>query len=753
MANISLRGVKTHNLKIDSLDLPRNELIAVGGVSGSGKSSLVRDVIYASIQREFLATLGSFASRNMPRLQRPNVDMVRGLSYGLHISQSPMHRNPRSTVGTITDIYSYVRLMFARLGEPVHDAACFSFNNAQGACEVCKGLGERRVPTPKKLIDFDLSLADGAIRHRAWKVGGRLWNIVRASEFFDIDKPIRSFSDRELNLLLYGEAQTITNEQPGYVQNFRYEGIISRLEKRAADKRDLTAITYDGEFFEIGLCQACGGSRLNARARDVRIGSYGIADLLTCDISELPAILEDIRGHYDSAADLIDLLMSMVDALCSLSLGYLTLLRGSDTLSGGEAQRVKLARVLSGTFCETIYALDEPSIGLHPKNVEQLIDLFQRMVGMLNTVIVIEHDAALISAADYIVELGPGAGHRGGEVVFSGSKEELWRSNTTLARALKPRRLSESMTKPRPDNKLLSIRVPNRNNLKVNEVRFMSGALNSICGVSGSGKSSLVSVIAEQWPDVVVVDQAPVGSNPRSVVASYIKVLDRMREIFANETGHKPSEFSFNGPGACEKCSGLGYIRLDMHFLGDVEWVCERCNGSRYEARISALKVGGRSIADILALSVADTDNVFDDEKINRGFQLLHMVGLEYLTLGQSLKTLSGGERQRLKIIRQLGKSGAVIVMDEPSRGLHANDVEKLASVLRHLCNQGNTVIIVEHDMQLVAMSDWCVELGPGGGKNGGRLIAEGRPESLLSNEHSPSAPFLAPYLGGHRVT
>jgi len=741
--NIDVIGAEENNLKHLDISLPRNELIVFTGVSGSGKSSLVFDTIYAAAQAELLETLSTYARQSMPRITSPRVERITGLSPAVAIQQRPLSKSPRSTVGTATDIYSFVRLLFSRIGLPILSASDFSFNTPSGACEVCSGLGMALQINRDALIDWNLSLNQGAIRHRTWKVGSRYWNIIKAVGLFDMDKPISRYSVKELASLLTQPPYQYQNKVPGFVQSFSYEGIASRILKRATDSRG--GKEYDEQFLLEGPCEACGGSRLNARARQVKVGEKRIVDLLSLDLVRFRVFLEQLEGEI--ARTIAEPTIKRLRQLEEVGLGYLSLNRSTDTLSGGEAQRIKLARQLGSVFTEMIYVLDEPTQGLHSSDVDMIAKLLRQLAAHENSVLVVEHDRSIMKIADLIVELGPGAGKRGGEIVGIASPSAFAQLNTPTGQLLADH---EFVPVPRRRRALKrSIRIENAHlhNLADIDVLFYWGVLNCVTGVSGSGKSSLVSEFMRTNPDAVLIDQGGVGSSSRSIVATYVGAFDGIRSEFARETGRDPALFAFNSDGACPQCQGLGFIPFEMHFLGDIRQFCDACAGKRYSEEALKYRYRGRNISEVLHLTIEEAVNVFERPDVRERLGLLNDVGLGYLEVGQALGELSGGERQRLKIAEKLSSKGHIYILDEPTRGLHAADVAVLLQVLNRLIESGNTLVVVEHDLDVIKTADWIVDLGPGGGSVGGKVVASGTPEQVAAVSKSLTGAALRPKL------
>jgi excinuclease UvrABC ATPase subunit len=660
------------------------------------------------------------------------------------IDQSPLGRNPRSTLGTITDIYSYVRLLFSRMGTPSLDAADFSYNTPKGACEACAGLGTGYEPLLDQLFDFERSLADGAIQHRKWKVGGRYWNIIRTIGLFDFEKPLKQFSAEEINALLYAEPRSYQTRAPGFIQDFKFEGIATRLIRKKGDRRGLDS-RYDEAFFAVGPCPVCKGSRLNARARAVRLNGLSILAVLSMEVSDLHELIDELDGAVANEAK--PLLLKRLRNLVDLGLGYLTLNRSISTLSGGEAQRVKLARQLGSSLTELIYIMDEPTLGLHMRDVDNLIRVFKGLVSRSNTVLTVEHNRLVMLAADHIVDIGPKAGIQGGEIVGQGSLEEIMRRGTPTGRFLSGVERIERRPIARNDA-YFEIVGARRNNLRDLNVRIPKGILVSITGVSGSGKSSLMEELIAAYPRVVLIDQSPIGKNPRGTAATYCGAFDEIRALFASQNNVSVSLFSFNSDGACSECKGLGHVTMDMHFLGDLREPCGACKGRRYREDVLSYRYKGKHISEVLELTADQAYALFcDSPRVTKCLRMLIDVGLDYLTLGQPLSTLSGGENQRLKLAAYLSKRGRAYVLDEPTKGLHFHDIEVLLTTISALVQRKNSVIVVEHNMEIIRNSDWVIDLGPEGGKEGGQLLFEGTPAEL-SVQSSYTGSYLKSYAG-----
>jgi len=751
--HIHITGARENNLKNLSLSLPRNQLIVFTGVSGSGKSSLAFDTIFAEAQNEFVESLSSFARKYLEKSRRPDVDQIVGLSPALLINQRPLGRSPRSTVGTVTELYTLLRLLFSRVGTPRLSAGEFSFNTPSGSCPRCKGLGNELTVDVDALIDWDLTLADGAIRHRSTKVGSRYWNIIAATKYFDMHKPLRDFTQEELDLLLYSPPIVYKNEEPGFVQRFSYEGIASRLFRRQADDRGLDIREEDAMYLTSSVCSVCHGARLNANALAVRIAGHSIVEYSTIPLSKLADQLHTIEDP--AAVPIIAAMTRSLTALLELGVDYLSLNRSVDTLSGGEAQRIKLARQLGSSLTELIYVLDEPTAGLHAREVEHLVDILIQIRSKPNTVIVVEHDEVVYRNADYLVELGPGAGKSGGTIVAQGTPEEIIKNRESITGAYLSGKLAIPVKAQRRQARgHIVLRHVKRNNLKNLDVDIPTGILVCLSGVSGSGKSSLVDELVRLHPEIIIVDQSPVGKSSRSIPVTYVGVFDLIRQEFAQAVGQDPSLFTFNGSGACPTCHGLGFEEVDMHFLEDIRLICEDCKGQRYNPKALAYRYQNRTIAEILDMTVTEAIPFFSNPKIKAQLGALDEVGLGYLQMGQPLDTLSGGESQRVKLCSYLTKRGNFYVLDEPTRGLHAADVQRLLGMLDRLVATGNSVLIVEHNLDMIRNADWLIDLGPEGGELGGEVVAVGTPEHIAQVPTSYTGRYLKEKLpaAAHQV-
>lgn len=727
---IKIVGAKENNLKNIALEIDKHKFNVVTGVSGSGKSSLIFDCIYAMAQTSFYETLSTYVVKNLPKINKPNVEKISNLSPCVLVEQRKLGTNPRSTVGTYTEIYTYLRLLYSRIGYPIYDSSYFSFNTSKGACGKCGGLGVELIVDLSKLIDFDLSLNEGAIKHRTWKVDSRYFNIQKSTGYFDMNKKIKNYSKEELDLLLYKEPTTFMNQNEGFVQNWSYEGIVSRLLKRQSDSRGLQINDYDREFFKEDKCSKCDGSRLNENALKVLVQGKSLRNLLNMEIVDLYDFIltiEDIE-----ASEIISKMKKDLKNLIDLGIGYLTLNRSVGTLSGGEAQKIKLAKSMNNTLNELIYIMDEPSLGFHSRDVNKIIKSIKNIVDNNNTVIVVEHNREIISSSDNIIDIGPESGTNGGEVVYNGNiKGILEDTKSITGRYLKNKKVLSDVSKEIKE--FYEVKGININNITNLDIKIPLNMLTCITGVSGSGKSSLIRYLIQNDHRLIKIGKENIGLNSRSNVATYTKVFDIIRDIFSKENKVKSSEFSFNSTGACPNCNGTGIIKMDMHFLGDVKQVCEICHGRRYKEEVLKYLYKGKNINDVLEMTVDESLNFFDNKEIRERLEILKNVGLEYLKLGQTLDTLSGGEVQRVNMSKYLIKKGNIYIFDEPTQGLHLRDIEVLKNVMKRMLDNGNTIIVIEHNLDFIMDSDYIIDMGPDAGKNGGKIVYEGYLKNIIN--------------------
>ncbi len=774
-ALIRVHGARENNLKNVSIEIPKRRLTVFTGVSGSGKSSLVFATIAAESQRLINETYSAFVQGFMPTLDRPDVDLLEGLTTAIIVDQERMGGNPRSTVGTATDANAMLRILFSRLGQPhIGSPQAFSFNTPSvhgagsitvekagakaekktftvtgGMCPRCEGRGTVSDVDLAELFDETKSLADGAITVPGYTPGGWNYRLYASSGFYDPTKPIRDFSAKERHDFLYREATRMKIEGI----NMTYEGLVPRIQGSYLSKDQESLQPHIRAFVDravtFAACPACGGSRLAEGARSSRIRGLNIADACAMQISDLAGWIRDL--DEPSVAPLLAALRHLLDSFVEIGLGYLSLERSSGTLSGGEAQRVKMIRHIGSSLTDVTYVFDEPTTGLHPHDVQRMNGLLRQLRDKGNTVLVVEHEPEVIVTADHVIDLGPGAGTEGGTVCFEGTVEGLRASDTLTGRhlgyraALKPKTRTAAGT--------VEIRHASQHNLRDVSVDVPIGVLCVVTGVAGSGKSSLIHGSMPRAAGVVAIDQAPIKGSRRSNPATYTGLLDPIRNAFAKANGVKAALFSANSEGACQVCNGNGVIYTELGFMETVESVCEECQGKRFQASVLEYRLDGRDISEVLAMSVGEALEFFGAGAARTPAAtaiLARMadVGLGYLLLGQPLTTLSGGERQRLKLAIQMGADGGIYVLDEPTSGLHLADVDHLLALLDRLVDGGKSVIVIEHNLAVMAHADWIIDLGPGAGHDGGRIVFEGTPSELVAARSTLTGEHLAAYVG-----
>lgn len=743
--NLVIENARTHNLKHISLEVPKEQLVVFTGVSGSGKSSLVFDTIYTEAQRQLIETFSSFARSRLPKLSKPPVDEIRNLSTAIVIDQKRMGTTMRSTVGTATEIYTYLRLLFSRCGDRfIGPSFVFGFNHPSGMCPDCKGLGKRIMIDTDRLIDMDKTLREGAIDHPDHKVGGWNWREMMSVGLFDVDKRIADFPDAEYQDLLYAEGIPIEKKHGAGVYMKNYEGIARKLERlhlnKAQDQLSEERKTAFEKYFVYSDCDSCCGTRINEAARSVLVQGKSIPDLVNLELTEFVEFLSAVEGK--TAAPMVDKMRTMTQHMIDIGVGYLSLNRSVASLSGGESQRVKMARQLDCDLTGLMYVMDEPSVGLHPKDINRLILLLRKLRDRGNTVYVVEHDRDIISAADHIVDVGPAAGREGGEIIFNGAFKEFAGSGSITAHHLGGS--ADLKAEPKRSGEFLMVNNACLNNLKNVSVWIPAGVFTCITGVAGSGKSSLIEEFLKTRRDAIVIDQSPAGRSTRSNPATYIGVFTDIRKELAASAGVDASLFSFNSKGACPECKGIGTIAYEMHFLDEVKVVCEECKGKRYTEEVLQISYRGRNISEILETTIDELAGFFDAPKIRKKLNVLVEVGLGYLEIGQALSTLSGGEAQRIKLASELHKKGNIYVMDEPSTGLHMADIKRLLGIIDNLVRKNNTVIVIEHNTDIIRQADWIIDMGPDGGSRGGEVLFEGLPQDLLKQRIGYTGPVLA---------
>ncbi len=758
--DIIVRGARENNLRDVELRIPFGKITVFTGVSGSGKSSLVFDTIAAESQRQLNETMPAFVRNRLPQLGKPDVDELANLSVSVVIDQRRFGGNARSTVGTATDLAPLLRLIYSRIGEPhVGYSNVFSFNQPAGMCPSCQGLGVVDDIDVEALIDRSRSLNDGALTFPTFAVGSAYWKRYAYSGLFDNDRPLSRWPRKLLDELLYAEPRRLEHAPSNWYSSSEYEGVLPRFRRLylsgTTASADKIKRRYRQEFDRVVTtkpCPECAGGRLRREVLECRIGGRNIADTSRLPVEEL---LDFIRSIDDrSVAPVLESLITGLDHLIEIGLGYLSLDRVSATLSGGEAQRVKLVRHLGSSLTRLTYILDEPSTGLHPADVHRLIELLVRLRDKGNTVLVVEHDPDLIALADHVVDLGPEAGDRGGEVVFQGTRRGLSRSATATGRYL--RQTPRLRDQPRPASGTLArIRGAERNNLAQVDLDLPAGILTVLTGVAGSGKSSLLDCVLEACPELRLVDQSGITGSRRSMPVTFLGVLDPLRRAFARANGVGVEWFSPSSAGRCPVCCGTGVITTELAFMDDVDLPCDACGGSKFNDTALSYRLEGRTIADVLATTAEAAAELFRDEtapELVDAVGRMHRCGIGYLTLGQSLATLSGGERQRLKLARELAEPGSTYAFDEPTTGLHGRDVAGLLQLFDELVDEGSSLLIIEHNLDVVAHADWIIDIGPGAGRAGGKITFEGLPGALLRVRGNATATHLARWLDGSRT-
>ena len=742
---IRIRGARENNLKDVSLEIPKRAITIVTGVSGSGKSSIVFDTLVAEAQRQQYENFSMFVRTFLPRYPQPDADAIENLNMAVVVDQHRLGGGAHSTVGTVTDIYTLLRLLFSRCGKPyVGGASCFSFNDPQGMCPDCEGRGERLGFKLDAMIDMDRSLNEGAIQTPFLAKWEPL--AFARSGFFDNDKKLRDFTPEEMKLLLHGldRKDELKKDHEIYGAHGFYEGLLEKLDRRYI-RRDLSqlserTVNQITPYMTQQPCATCQGTRLSQAALACRIGGRNIAEMAAMGVGELQELVSGL--DEPAAGPILETLQERLRALVDIGLDYLSLDRQTDTLSGGESQRVKMVKQLNSSLVEVMYVFDEPSVGLHPRDVHRLNDLLIKLRDKGNTVIVVEHDPDVIRIADHVIDVGPRAGSSGGHIVFEGTYEGLLRADTVTGHHLV--RSVPLKATVRPPTGQLPIRNARANNLKGVNVDIPMGVLTVVTGVAGSGKSSLIhQSFLPAYPDAVVIDQSAVGANSRSTPATYTGLMDDLRKAFAKANQVDAGLFSFNSKGACETCNGLGVVYVDLAFMESVKMPCEACEGRRFKDDVLAHTLDGQSISDVLAMTVDEALLHFKQREIVRKLEAMHDVGLGYLTLGQPVSTLSGGECQRIKLASELHKKGSLYVMDEPTTGLHMADVDQLLAIMDRLVDAGNTVVVIEHNLDVVRHADWVIDMGPDGGTRGGEVVFEGTPRQLQNAPNSITGQFL----------
>ncbi len=744
---IEIRGARENNLKNVSLRIPKRQITIFTGVSGSGKSSIVFDTIASEARRQLNETFSTFVRNFLPRYAQPEADAIENLSMAIVVDQKHMGGGSHSTVGTITDIYSLLRLLYSRVGQPsVGNRSMFSFNDPQGKCPECNGIGRKIGVDLSVFLDLSKSLNEGAILFPEYAVGNYWgWDIFPKSGFFDMDKKLADYTAEEMGLLLHSKPEKVKTQFGDRSVNITFEGIVDKFSRKyiTGDIKSYSERTQKSvePYMTFGPCTLCKGTRLSQLALSSLIDGRNIAELAAMEVDDL---IEVIRAIQDPvAAPMVKSLVERLQDMINIGLEYLSLNRETDTLSGGESQRIKMVKHLASSLVDVLYIFDEPSIGLHPRDVHRLNELLQKLRDKGNTVLVVEHDRDVIKIADHVVDVGPFAGSRGGNIVYEGSYAGLTQADTLTGRSLK--QLLPVKQQFRQPKGQISIVNASLNNLKNVSVDIPMGVLTVVTGVAGSGKSSLINqTFLRQHPASIVIDQGAIGTSSRSNPATYTGIMDDVRKAFATTNKVNAALFSFNSKGACETCQGLGVIYTDVAFLDQVKTPCETCGGKRFKDEVLAYKLNGKSISDVLGMSVQQALEFFSIKEIVHTLQALSDVGLDYLTLGQPLSTLSGGECQRVKLASELQKKGSIYVMDEPTTGLHMSDISHFMVIINRLVDSGNTVIVIEHNLDVIKNADWIIDMGPEGGHKGGKVMFEGTPSQLLSASHSLTSDYLA---------
>lgn len=748
MKSIIIKGARQNNLKNIDVEIPRNKIVVFTGVSGSGKSSLVFETISAEAQRQLYDTFSTFARSRLPKYEQADYDLIQGLSPVILLEQKRITGNSRSTVGTITEISSFLRLLYSRIGTPlIGPSNSFSFNKPEGMCPNCGGVGTENKIDLDKVFDWSKSLNEGAIKFPDFKVDSLAWKIVSFSGFFDLDKPLNQYSEEERERLLYADGEQFKFGEGDASFDANFNGVITKIKNGFLNK-DITSLTERRkkiieQFITSKTCSTCDGSRLNPKALAVKINGRNIHELSDFQLNDLYDFISKI--DHAEVTTVLEQITYRLKNLIDLGVGYLNLSRQTGTLSGGEAQRVKLSKQLGNSLTEMLYVLDEPSVGLHPRDVHLVNDLLIELRNAGNTILVVEHDPDVIKIADHIVDIGPKAGKQGGNIVFQGSFEAIKENDSLTGKML--RKGAPEKDTYRKAKGFFHIKNANDNNLKNISVAIPKNTFICITGVAGSGKSSLIhKAFLREHPHSILIDQSPVGKSIRSNPATYVGVFDDIRKLFSTTNKVSPSLFSFNAQGACSKCKGVGFIHIDMAFLDPVKTQCEQCNGKRYNELALKHKLNDKNITDVLDMTISEALVFFNQQVIRKKLGLLEKVGLGYLKLGQSLTTLSGGECQRVKLASELHKEGNIYILDEPTTGLHLSDISLIIDLMNELVDKGNTLIVIEHNLDIIHVADWIIDIGPEGGTSGGEVVFEGTPEEIKKHPTSYTGKFLKSY-------
>lgn len=739
---IVIRGLHQNNLKNVSLDIPKEKIVVFTGVSGSGKSSIVFDTIAAESQRQMNETYSAFIRGRLPKYEKPKVELIENLSASVIVDQSRLGGNARSTVGTISDLYAALRLLYSRIGTPyVGTASYFSFNDPNGMCMTCSGLGKVTELDISGALKEELSWNEGMVELPAFHPGNWYFKQYVESGLFDPDKKLKDYTEKERNLLFYG-----AYEKDGERVNKRVEGIHNHLSRLLLKRDTSTSGDTTQKRLETMIhqkeCPVCHGRRLNQEVLSCKINGYSIAELCELEFVQLREVLKEIKDERGKT--IIQTLIASLTRMIEIGLPYLSMNRESASLSGGEAQRLKLVRYMGSALTGMTYIFDEPSTGMHPRDVHRMTRLLQSLRDKGNTVLVVEHDKDVISIADEVIDVGPLAGRNGGQILFQGSYEALLLSETRTGKAMREQiPLKEKVRLPK---EFLPVQKAKLHNLKDISVDIPLNILTVVTGVAGSGKSTLIrDVFAETYSDrVILVDQSPVTATSRSTPATFLGFFDEIRKVMASENQAEASLFSFNSKGACPVCGGKGVVVTELVFMDPVTTVCESCEGNRYSEEATSYQYKGKNIVDILNMTVEEALEFFgDNRKISKHIKAMNEVGLSYLSLGQPLSTLSGGERQRIKLAKYLNQKGNIYVLDEPTTGLHASDVKNIMKLLDSFVKRGNTVVVIEHNLDVMKQADYIIDIGPDGGNAGGEVVFTGTPKEMIASANTITAKYL----------
>ncbi|MBY6798584.1 excinuclease ABC subunit UvrA [Clostridium botulinum] len=740
---VNLCQLKENNLKDISLNIPKRKITILTGVSGSGKSSIVFETVAKEARRQLNETFTAFIRNFLPKYGEVKADHIENLSTPIIIDQSRLGGNSRSTLGTITDINSFLRALYSRFGSNyIGKANMFSFNDINGMCPECEGLGKKLVPNMEEIFDKSKSLNEGAILLSGFGVGSWHWKIFAQSGYFDNDKKICDYSEEELDKFLYGGPDKIKIDETGGM-NITYEGLLVKFNRLYLKKEGETSEATKKKLSKLLIedqCPACRGKRLHERVYGSLINGYNIADLTSMQIDELVEVVKEI--NEPEAEPLVKGIVEKLNNIIDIGLGYLTLDRETSSLSGGESQRIKMVKHLNSNLVDLMYIFDEPSIGLHSRDVHKLNNLLKKLRDKGNTVIVVEHDPDVIKIADHIIDVGLRAGKYGGEIVYEGTYENLLKSGTLTGNALN--KTISIKEKVRDHKGYLKVVNCNKNNLKNISVTIPKGVLTVVTEVAGSGKSTLIKhEFLKQNKNAVLIDQSPVSANSRSSLATYSGIMDNIRKAFAKVNGVNASLFSSNSKGACENCNGSGIIETNLAFMENIKSTCDVCEGKKYKKEVLDYKLHGENIIEVLEMSVSDAIEFFNLRSVKAKLQSIENMGIGYLTLGQTLDTLSGGECQRLKLASELHNESSIYILDEPTTGLHMADIEKFINIVENIVDSGNTVIIIEHNVDIIKRADWIIDMGPDGGTKGGEIIFEGTPKQLCNCQVSLTAKYI----------